>query len=65
MADIVHWNDLDKYMGKTLYEEWRVYNRLVKCKPIEYVDITHMKFEYDGGGNASYVASMGYTPDVW
>lgn len=62
MANLVKWNDIDKHMGEILYEEWRVLNRCVKCKPIEYMDIVHMKFEYDDG--QKYTAIMGYTPDV-
>lgn len=63
MANLIKWNDLDKHMGETIYEEWRAMNNCVTCRPVEYLDICHMKMEYTDCGR-TYVATMGYTPDV-
>lgn len=48
MANVIPWNDLDKHMGELIYEEWKLKEQLNQCTPIEYLDITHMKFDRNG-----------------
>ena len=68
MANVIQWNDLDCHMGDILYEESYLNNEIKKCRLIEYMDITHMKFVYDYDDDEanyeSYPVMVKYTPDI-
>lgn len=67
MANIVSWNNLDTYMGETLYEETYLKSEIKRCKPVEILDITHMKFQYlydDDEQEYGYPVQVKYTPDI-
>ena len=68
MANIVKWNDLDTRMGEILYEETYLKNEIKSCRPVEYLDITHMKFKYldddDGAIYETYPIMVRYTPYI-